>query len=285
MKLAFSKRDILILLAAALLVVVLIVYAQFIKLSPLHSDLQSQQQTLKTEKKLLDIVSQKKAESTKTVAENTRELQKVLPVNPLQEQLILDLEKAEAVASSKILSMSFSKDGTVAAEAPQTDSQNAGNQQSNAKQAASNQNAGTQSQGTTNQASTTSSSQGTDANSQTSGGQAAHQPAAPGVPALKKLTVQLSVEAPSYEEFEKFVDTLETLKRIVVVESINYNGTTEVTTQQEETPKLTFSLTVSAFYMPDLADLKQDLPKIDAAAPAGKTNPLSQFPSTASTQP
>ncbi|MCH6266695.1 type 4a pilus biogenesis protein PilO [Neobacillus citreus] len=280
MKLAISKRDKLILLAAILLLVLLIVYAQFLKLSPLHSDLESQQQTLKTEQKLLEAVSRKKADSSMTVAENTRELQKVLPVNPLQEQLILDLEKAEAVSNSQILSMGFSKDGAVAAAEPQTDSQAAGNQQSTSNQANSNQNTGSQSQGTTPQTSTTA-SQGTDANSQASGDQAAQQAAAP---ALKKLTVQLSVEAPSYEEFEKFVETLETLKRIVVVESINYTGSKEVTTQQEETEKLTFSLTVSAFYMPELADLKQDLPKIDAEAPAGKTNPLSQFP-TASTQP
>ena len=46
---------------------------------------------------------------------------------------------------------------------------------------------------------------------------------------LKKLTVSLSVESPTYEDLEKFIETLESLKRIVVVESINYTGGEEIT--------------------------------------------------------
>ena len=44
------------------------------------------------------------------------------------------------------------------------------------------------------------------------------------VTGLKKLTISLSVESPTYEDLEKFIRTLESLNRIVVVESINYTG-------------------------------------------------------------
>jgi type IV pilus assembly protein PilO len=97
---------------------------------------------------------------------------------------------------------------------------------------------------------------------------------------MKKLTVNLSVESASYEDFEKFISTLESLKRIVVVESINYTGGPEITSLTDNINPLSYSLTISAFYMPTLADLQAQLPKIDTPAPAGKQNPLSQFSAT-----
>ncbi|WHY76347.1 pilus assembly protein PilO [Neobacillus sp. WH10] len=265
MKLRFSKRDKLILGAGALLLVLLIVYAQFFSLSPLKSDLGMKKQTLTTLQKLLDVVSQNKAEDTQKTAEDTRELQKVLPVKPLQEQLLLDLEKAETLSNSKISSIGFSKeDANTAAE--QTNAENTNGQQTAGSQDAANKTAANQ--GTTNQ----------DASADKKPDPS--QPAA-----LKKLTVSLSVESPTYKDFEKFIETLESLKRIVVVESISYTGGQEITSLEQEVKPISYSLTISAFYMPNLADLAADLPKIDAPAPAGKDNPLSEFPATTQTQP
>src|SRR4051812_36161890 len=129
MKLRFSKRHSIIIGIVTLLLGFLIVYAQFFKLSPLKSDLDTKQQTLESEQKLLEIVSQKKAADTKKTAENTRELQKKLPVKPLQEQIILDLEKAENLSNSKISSMSFSKGADVNTSADQATAENANAQQ------------------------------------------------------------------------------------------------------------------------------------------------------------
>jgi type IV pilus assembly protein PilO len=78
---------------------------------------------------------------------------------------------------------------------------------------------------------------------------------------------------------EKFISTLESLNRIVVVESINYSGGQEITSLEKEpaADKLSYSLSVSAYYLPTLNDLIADLPKIDAPGPANKKNPLSAF--------
>lgn len=264
MKLQFSKRDKWILAAGALLLVLIILYAQFFSLSPLKSDVSAKQQSLESEQKLLETISQKNAETTSQTAEDTKELQKKLPVKPLQEQLILDLEKAESLSNSKISSMGFSKDVDVSTAAADT---NASNQQTSSTQATTNQSATTQTtttQQTTNQ-----------------------QTAAAQTPALKKLTVSLSVESPTYKDLEKFIETIESLQRIVVVESISYSGGQEITSLAQENQPLSFSLTISAFYMPSLTDLAAQLPKIDAPAPAGKENPLSEYPDTteAATQP
>ncbi|WP_144547823.1 pilus assembly protein PilO [Bacillus sp. X1(2014)] len=259
MKLRFSKKQGLIIAGVALLVVLYIVYAQFFKLAPLKSDLEMKQQSLESEQKLLEIVSQKNAEETQKTSEDTKELQKKLPVKPLQEQLILDLEKAENISDSKISSMSFSKDVDVTTT-DQTNAENANGQQT-----------------TTNQTET----------AQTSATQdpAAQQAGTTQTTGMKKLTVSLSVESPSYEKLEKFIETLESLKRIIVVESISYSGGQEITSLDQEDQPLTYSLTISAFYMPTLDDLAGELPKIDAPKPAGKDNPLSQFSATTDTQP
>jgi len=270
MMLHFSKKHTLIVGIITLIIVLFIVFAQVSYLSPLKADLQMKKESLTTEQKLLELASQKKTKDSLQTVTDTRELQKKLPVEPLQEQLILDLEKAETVSNSQIKSMGFTK-GTDAAT---TDSQSG-------TQTAADKSEGTDGQSAQNTTSSTNSTQSTtDTSSASSAQSTANQTqAAAATPALKKLTVSLSVESPSYEDLEKFIDTLESLQRIVVVESISYSGGQEVTSAASDSNQpLSYSLTVSAFYMPSLTDLAAQLPKIDAPAPAGKENPLPQDP-------
>jgi type IV pilus assembly protein PilO len=262
MKHGLSKLDKMILLAGSLLLVLVIAYGQFLKLIPLKSDVSMKEQSLNTEQKLLEVVTQKKVDETTKVVEDTRELQKKVPVKPLLEQFILDLEKAEIVSNSVISSMSFTKDADVmlATETP-------------AENAAVNQ------AGTTGQDTATPPAQTSEAGQEAAA--ANGQPAAPPVSnGLKKLTVSMSVESPTYEDLEKFIATLESLERIVVVESISYSGGKEITSLDLELEKLQYSITVSAYYLPTLDDLIAELPKIDAPAPANKKNPLSSFSDT-----
>ncbi|PLS01305.1 pilus assembly protein PilO [Neobacillus cucumis] len=269
MKLNLSKIDKIMIGSGVGLLVIMIVYSQFFSLSPLKADLSIKEQSLKSEKKLLQ-VAQKKSDTSKSESEDTVELQKKVPVEPLQEQFILDLEKAETVSNSEIKSMSFAKDADVTVATDQANPQ-AGttNQTSTTTQTGSNQN--TSNQTATNETGTTQAGTQQQSASPSSG--------------LKKLTVQLQIESPTYKDLETFIGTLESLTRIVAVEAINYTGEQEVTSLETETQPLNYSLTVSAFYMPNLTDLKADLPKMDAPSPAGKDNPLSQFPATAETQP
>jgi type IV pilus assembly protein PilO len=268
MKLRFSKRDSLILGIGILLLLLLFVFAQFYYLTPLKGDLARGQQTLNLEQKQLEITSQKNAANTKTSMNDTKELQQRIPVKPLEDQFILDLEKAETLSNSHIKSMSFTKDvdlngGTNQANQQNTNGQvNAATNQNGTKQNTAPQNNANQNNANQNQSNQ------------------ANKPDSAAPSGLKKLTVNLSVESPSYAQFEKFIGTLESLKRIVVVESISYTGGQEITSLAQNAQPLSYNLTVSAFYMPTLADLTAQLPKIDAPAPANKQNPLSQFPDT-----
>jgi type IV pilus assembly protein PilO len=262
MKLRLSKIDKIILLIGVFLLVLLIVFAQFIKLTPLKSDVTLKQQSLKTEQKLLEVVTQNKVDDTAKVVEDTRELQKKVPVKPLLEQFILDLEKAETVSNSVISSMSFTKDADVTIATPDTTTETAATDQTNA---------------TTQESTTTEEASAATQEATATTDQATTQTGSNG---LKKLTVSLSVESPTYEDLEKFIETLESLERIVVVESISYSGGEEITSLEQEIAPLTYSLTMSAYYLPTLDDLIAELPKIDAPAPANKKNPLSSFSDT-----
>lgn len=252
MKLKLSKKEKLIILVGILLVVILIAIAQFMMLLPLKSDLEMKEQSLQSEQKLLDSIMQKKADETNKVVEDTRELQKKVPVTPLQEQFILDLDRAENVSNSLVKSMSFSKDADVTITPPV---------QENAATAETN----------TDESLEVKTVQEVEAEK---AAQTANT-----VTGLKKLTISLNVESPTYEDLEKFISTLESLNRIVVVESINYSGGKEITSLDTEPSeeKLSYSLSVSAYYLPTLNDLIADLPKIDAPGPANKKNPLSLF--------
>jgi type IV pilus assembly protein PilO len=273
MKLSFSKRESLILGIGILLLVLFFVFAQFYYLTPLIGDLTREQQTLNLEQKQLEITSQKNAVNTNTTMNDTKELQQMIPVKPLEDQFILDLEKAETLSNSQIKSMSFTKDADANGGTNQANQQNANGQANTA----ANQNGIKQNTAPQNNANQNNANQ-----NQTNQGSAnqANKPASAAPSGLKKLTVNLSIESPNYAQIEKFIGTLESLKRIVVVESISYTGGQEITSLAQSTQPLSYNLTVSAFYMPTLADLTAQLPKIDAPAPANKQNPLSQFPDT-----
>jgi type IV pilus assembly protein PilO len=245
MKLSLSKRDQLIVLFGALLLVLLFVSGHFALLSPLKSDLAKKEQTLKTEQQLLDSITQNTNAETLKVSEDSKELQKRVPVTPLQEQFILDLERAENVSNSKIKSMGFSKDADVTFEAPVTEN----TEESDIPEVKTVQEEMV----------------------------AEEAAAATPVTGLKKLSVSLSVESPTYEDLEKFIETLESLTRIVVVESINYTGGEEVTTLDTEVEPLAYSISISAYYLPTLDNLIAELPKIDSPAPGQKKNPLTTF--------
>ncbi len=222
MKLHLSIIDKIILLAGILSLVLLIMFAQFIKLTPLKSDVSIKQQSLETEQKLMEVVTQNKVDDISKVVEDTRELQKKVPVKPLLEQFILDLEKAETVSNRVISSMSFSKDADVTIVTTETPTESSSTVQSNT---------------TTQEPATTTDQSGTTTQEAAA---TADQPTAPAATnGLKKLTVSLSVESPTYEDLEKFIETLESLERIVVVESISYSGGEEITSLDQKSEPLT----------------------------------------------
>lgn len=271
MKLFFSTKEKVLFVSVVVVLILYLALLQFYFLSPLKSDLQSKQQMLSSEQKVLETM-QKKSGNDETADANTTELQKEVPVKPLQDQFILDLQQAEAVSNSLIKSMSFTEGGqaTTASTQPAAASTTTSGQTNN----------GTTGQSTATGSTTTSQQQTAATASSTTVQPNTNTAKTAGAPAVSKLTVQLSIQSQRYQDLEKFINTLEGLKRITVVEAINYTGNKEITSLTQDNKPLDYTLTISAYYLPGLTDLDKQLPKVNYPEPANKDNPLSQFANT-----
>jgi type IV pilus assembly protein PilO len=236
--LQFSKKEKKIFLFGILISILIFFLVYFNFLQPLKTNLESLDNQYKMAEQSYESVINQKTDVKETVIENSQYLQKRLPVEPLLNQFILDLEKAETMSNSLITNMSFGTD-------------NEGDQ-SNAEI----EEGLTLEQNETNTEPVTESDQPT---------------------GIKKITVNLLIQSPNYFDLEKFIETIENLDRIVTVESINFSGSSEVTSLGELQQPLNYQVSLTLYYMPGLEDLQKDLPKIDSGEPASKRNPLTQF--------
>jgi len=67
-------------------------------------------------------------------------------------------------------------------------------------------------------------------------------------PELKLITFSLNVEGPTYQSIEEFIKEIETLERVMHVDTINYSLPGEESVFTEEDEVLTASIQVTTFY-------------------------------------
>ncbi|MEH7442336.1 hypothetical protein V7201_08435 [Bacillus sp. JJ1122] len=250
MNLRLEKKHIIILIISSLLAVLLYFGAFLFYLNPLKTSLSLKESQLKSEQQLGEALAARLASAKDSDFSSTAEMQTLLPVDPMIEQFVLDLEKAEVVSNSYIESIDFtegeSSDLTVQIDANQEEGT------SKAVQSANQEGPGT----TKNE----------------------DQKESLNMPeGLAKTTATIVVNADNYFDLEKFIDTLENLKRIVMVESIAFRGPEEMMSLSDEQEKLEMTLTVNIFYLPGLVDLKEYNPKVETPEPANKRNPFPNF--------
>lgn len=239
MNLRLEKKNIIILVAAAMFAVLLYVGAYLLYITPLKDSLAMKESQLKSEQQLSTTFETRLASANSDI-NSTVELQKMLPVDPMIEQLVLDLEKAEVVSNSYITSMEFN---------------NGENEASSEAQSGE-----TQAQGTATVTTEDSS-----------------EPSLPLPEGLAKTAVTITVESDNYFDLERFIETLENLKRVVMVDSISFSGPEEINSLSDESSPVVMNLTVNSFYLSGLDDLKDNNPKIETPEPANKRNPFPTF--------
>lgn len=247
MSVKLSKKEKLFSFVSIFIILILLVGAYFLIISPKKAQVTLKETELKSQEQLLAAVQIHGTTSSSITAESTIALQKKVPVKPRTEELLLDIEKAEVVSGSLVTNMQFG-DSDMSA---QSDLE---------KQVESQLNTG----GTTDKTAGNNSK----VNKQT----------ATSLPTgLKKLTVDMSIESPSYTELEKFIAFLEQSERIIVIEAIDYSANDEIISNEQSDKILTYKVKLSAFYMPTLSDLISQLPKLETPKPANKKNPFSRF--------
>ncbi|OIU70731.1 hypothetical protein [Rossellomorea aquimaris] len=232
MNMNLTKKQWSILISAAVTGVLLLAGVNYFVLQPAENRLQYKKEELGIQVKLQQAVEAKVDSIGKNETLDSSSLQQKIPVAPLTEGIILDLEKAELISGSAIQSINFEKtDGALApTDREDTDAVPAADSQ---------------------------------------------------LPSLlKRMQMTMTVESPGYFEMEKFLEEIENLQRIVEINGLYFAGAQELKENMEGYSEdiLTFELTASAFYIPELEDLKEGLPKIQSPPPSLKKNPLPQFP-------
>ncbi|KIL53334.1 hypothetical protein KP77_03100 [Jeotgalibacillus alimentarius] len=251
------NRTSIVTIALGVAAVMLPVLLYFSLIYPLNAEVELKAQQLETEEQLIEAMLLSRNDQPDVSLETSAELQKQIPVKPLVDQLILELEKAELVSGSMIGSVAI----TEAEVTSLNEVEEAPDQMENPLDTPSEDDAAV--------------------NAGTEEVVVETDPAPADIQApsgLYKVLMNLSVTSDSYFEMQQFLDVLEESNRIMEVEQISFSDDSEQISVNDLSEPLIYTLSVAAFYYPELEELISELPLISAPPPADKNNPLSQFP-------
>ncbi|MGM0844075.1 MAG: hypothetical protein ACQEUT_03785 [Bacillota bacterium] len=250
MNLQFDKREWLLIAGSLLLGILIVTGVYFLLYNPVQKEIALREQELKTEEKLISLLEEKTSNIEQETFQSSISLQKRVPVKPMTEKLLLDLEKAETISTSFISSIQFSEGDVTLPLTSQSAEEDIENLSTDGSDEEEEGEAGAE----------------TEVQSQ----QLLPQ-------GLKKISATLSVESPSYFEMERFLEVLEELDRITEIEQVAFEGPEESTAQGDSYDKVSYKLVVAAFYLPDLISLIEEMPGLKSPPPANKVNPFSSY--------
>ncbi|MEH7379783.1 pilus assembly protein PilO [Bacillus sp. JJ1533] len=241
MTLHFSRKQ-MIQLILALAVLFGVFYLTFYLLvKPVKLRISQLENSVRTEQKLLELITDKQTNETPTVS--STEIQKKIPVIPLVEQIVLDVQRAETLSKSRVINMSYiESEFTLADDTQPVEQKNATNADND-----------------------------TENNQETNETDVVDPELING---LNQITVSLHVQSPNYAELEKFLSALEHQTRITRVNSLSFTGTPELISVDQTAEQLDYDVTISTFYMPKYTELADEAPKLTVPPPSNKKNPL-----------
>ncbi|MDQ0214547.1 type IV pilus assembly protein PilO [Oikeobacillus pervagus] len=107
-----EKRNIWILSLAILLLIGIIMITYIFYYRPVTEDINRKEKQLQSEEKLIEVLEKNDRSSTTQNRVVTSNLQQKIPVKPMTDKLLLDLEKVELMSHCLIESMDFKDDET-----------------------------------------------------------------------------------------------------------------------------------------------------------------------------
>ncbi|WP_099362063.1 hypothetical protein [Fredinandcohnia onubensis] len=249
MTLHFSRKQIIYLVMAIVILVGVIYLTYFLLVKPVKLKIAQLENSVKTEERLLEVISDKRTNDTPIIS--STEIQKRIPVVPLVEQIVLDLERAETLSESRVISMSYSESEFLLLDETQpVEDQVEMNPEEKDQVSADN---------------------GSDEAEHTVEVEDVDPQLIDG---LNQITVTLQVQSPTYPDLEKFLSVIEHQTRITRVESLSFSGTPELTSVDQIAQPLVYDVTISTFYMPKYTELAEEAPKLTVPPPSNKDNPL-----------
>ncbi|QSS99110.1 hypothetical protein IMZ31_13600 [Pontibacillus sp. ALD_SL1] len=196
--------------------------------------------SLNNEERILNSLADQKTEQQDLTLKTSRELQLKLPVLPVQDQVILAIERAENVSGTYIESVVLDGDEMI-----ETGENEGGD--------------------TVEPTSETEEEVAEEAE------EASAVDSPPVMPSVNALTYQVNVQANSFKDLTLFLEELEQIPRLVSFDEIEFQPNESTTDEGEQ---VSFLVTFSAFYEPDLSGLQDELPQYHYPEPSQKETPF-----------
>ncbi|WP_042345587.1 hypothetical protein [Bacillus massiliigorillae] len=250
-----TKKNVYISILLVLVIGGCFVGLYYWKIDPMKVQTENKRAELQNEEEYLQTIQGINSPTSKEINLGTTvELQKKLPVKPLVQQLVLDLQKAEVVSNSMIKNISIVEEEASDETKEEKNLNSKDYNNFNLQEEADENDKGTEEE------------KKVDTEAVLSG--------------LKTVTMTLSVQSPTYAELQMFLSSIESMKRIMKVNTLTFTGEEELISIEQTRKPLDYSVVITAYYAPILEDLQKDLPQMEASKPSEKTNPFSTSPST-----
>ncbi|MCG7345008.1 pilus assembly protein PilO [Sporosarcina sp. ACRSL] len=214
------QKEMGLVILAVLFLLVLAAYSYFQIYAPAKDANERALQMLTNERDILFALQRQEAQQQPSGSSSSRPLQEKLPVKPLEDLILLQVQKAEVKSDTYVHEVNFSLEDVVIENPPEH------------------------------------------------------------VENVQTVLTEVHLEAAEYSQVDQFIEEIESMERIYMVERIEFDAPEEVKTMEQENEMLELVITFQAFYRLDLGNLVEEAPKVDAPAPAGKRDPtpINQMP-------
>lgn len=215
---------------------------------------------LKMEQKALEILEEKVNNQTVISGQPIGVLKSKVPVTAKVDELILDIERAEVISSSRLISVKFNDESVTGQDVQEKIAKTLGSEDSVEPEEEEEE----------------SETEADEDNVAGTEDEEVNSVQALLPEGIKRITAEIEVEVSRFEQILTFIEEIEQLNRVIKIDSIEFEAPDEkeVLTEKEDTTLL-FNVKLSTFYLPMLAEfenkLNQELPE-----PAKKKDPFHQ---------
>lgn len=207
------QKEMGLLVLAILFLMVLAAYSYFQLYAPAKEANERAIQTLANERDILYALQRQEAQQSQTGTSSSRPLQEKLPVKPLEDLILLQVQKAEVKSDAFVHEVNFSLEQPIIENPPEQ------------------------------------------------------------VENVQSIIAEVHLAADAYNQIDRFIEEIESMERIFIMDRVEFTAPEEVRTVEQENGPMELIIVFHAFYRPDLGNLENEAPKVDAPVPAGKQDP------------
>ncbi|MCM3743480.1 pilus assembly protein PilO [Sporosarcina luteola] len=207
------QKEMGLLVLAIVFLLALAAYSYFRVFAPAKESNERAAQTLANERDILFALQRQEAQQSNTGTSNSRPLQEKLPVKPLEDLILLQIQKAEVKSDAFVHEVNFSLEEPIIENAPEQ------------------------------------------------------------VQNVQAVIAEVHMAADAYKQIDRFIEEIESMERVFIMDRVEFAAPEEVSAVEQEDAPMELIVTFHAFFRPDLGNLEDEAPKVDAPLPAGKQDP------------